>query len=61
MRISALNGDEYFKEPRIPTRKRGYIKLLLLLLFMTFMQSIYSYKRETNHVSRVSNVAAIQL
>ena len=32
--------------------------LLLLLLFITFMQDVSNYISETNHVSRVCNVAA---
>jgi hypothetical protein len=58
MGTSALNEYEYFKEPGMPTRKRRDIKFIILL-FMTFMQDIYSYIPETNHVSRVCNVAAI--
>ena len=33
--------------------------LLLLKFVITFMQSIYTYMPETNHVSREYNVAAI--
>ena len=33
--------------------------LLLLLIVITFMQGIYSYIPETNHVSRVFSVTAI--
>jgi hypothetical protein len=33
--------------------------LLLLLLFITFMQGIYNYVPETNNVSRVYSFAAI--
>jgi hypothetical protein len=33
--------------------------LLLLLLFIIFMQGIYNYIPETNNVSRVYNVTAI--
>jgi hypothetical protein len=36
------------------------VLLLLLLLFViTFIQGIYNYISETNHVSRVINVAAL--
>ena len=35
------------------------VLLLLLLLLITFMQGIYNYIPETNHDSRVYNVAAI--
>ena len=34
--------------------------LLLLLLLAAFMQGIYNYIPETNHVSRVYGVAAIE-
>jgi hypothetical protein len=33
--------------------------LLLLLLFITFMQGIYNYIPETNHVSRAYSVATM--
>jgi hypothetical protein len=33
--------------------------LLLLLLFITFMQGIYNYLPETNHVSGVYSIAAV--
>jgi hypothetical protein len=33
--------------------------LLLLLLFITFMQIVYNYIPETHHVSRVHTLAAI--
>jgi hypothetical protein len=38
--------------------EQSNIGLLLLLLFITFMQCICNHIPETNHVSRVSNVAA---
>jgi len=38
--------------------KRHRKLLLLLLLFITFMQVIYSYVPGTNHVSRACSVAA---
>jgi hypothetical protein len=34
-------------------------KITELLLFITFMQGIYNYMTETNHISRVYSVAAI--
>jgi hypothetical protein len=34
-------------------------ELLLLLLLITFMQGIYNYMPEINHISKVYNVAAI--
>jgi hypothetical protein len=35
-----------------------YLLLLLLLFVIAFMHGIYNYIPETNHVSRVHNVAA---
>jgi hypothetical protein len=35
------------------------IIVIIITLVITFMQGIYSYIPETNHVSRVYNVAAI--
>jgi len=35
------------------------VKYVLYLLFFTIMQAIYNYTPETEHVSRVYNVAAV--
>jgi succinate dehydrogenase hydrophobic anchor subunit len=36
-----------------------YLLQLLFFLVLTFMRGTYSYIPETNHVSRVSSVAAV--
>ena len=33
--------------------------IIIIILFNTFMQGIYNYIPETNHVSRVYSVAAV--
>ena len=38
--------------------ERVYSIIIIIILFITFMQSIYNYIPETNHVSRVYSVAA---
>jgi hypothetical protein len=35
------------------------ISIFIIILVITFVQSIYSYTPKTNHVSRVYNVAAV--
>ena len=35
------------------------IIIIIIILVITFMQGIYNYKPETNHVSRVQGVAAV--
>ena len=41
------------------TELKTLLLLLLLLLVTTFVQGIYNYIPETNHISRVYSVAAI--
>jgi len=35
------------------------IIIIITIIFITFMQGIYNYMPETNHISRVYSVAAI--
>ena len=35
------------------------IEIIVIILFIAFMQGIYNYIPETNHVSRVYSVAAV--
>ena len=35
------------------------IIIIIIIVVVTFMQDIYNYELETNHVSRVYNVAAV--
>ena len=37
----------------------GSIITIFIILFITFMQGIYNYVPETNHVSKVYSVAAV--
>jgi len=42
-----------------PLFRRTNPRLLLLLLFVVFMQGIYNYMPETKYISKVYNVLAI--
>ena len=46
----------------IADRNNRYIIIIIIIIIiiaMTYMQGIYNYIPETNHVSRVHNVAAV--
>ena len=37
----------------------GVLQIHIIIFVITFMQGIYNYLPETNHVSRVQSVAAV--
>jgi len=51
-----------FESLSLPTEEKYIIFIIIIIiiiLVITFMQSIYNYIPETNHVSRVYRVAAV--
>jgi len=51
--VHGLNGFE-FKDVIIPI-----VTIIIIILVITFIQGIYNYIPETNHVSRVYSFAAV--
>ena len=43
----------------VPSSSWRWIIIIIIILVITFLQGIYNYVPETNHVSRVHNVAAV--
>jgi len=57
-----LSAGYCYQKARVSklSQQAAFTVLLLLLLFIKFLQDFYKCIPETNHVSRIFNVAAIQ-